>query len=99
MVANAHQNIEPEAIKTFDLGYLVAVGGFLVFINCLPVFEFVLHGNPHVKLCLGEGSKQPLTSLMMIGILSRLGSADGLQIFIQKKTYYILLYFRHCYIV
>ena len=36
---------------------------------------------------------------MMIGILSRLGSADGLQIFIQKKTYYILLYFRHCYIV
>ena len=68
MVANAHQNIEPEAIKTFDLGYLVAVGGFLVFINCLPVFEFVLHGNPHVKLCLGEGSKQPLTSLMMIGM-------------------------------
>ena len=68
MVANAHQNPGLEAVKTFDLGYLVAVAGFLVFINGLPVLEFVVHGNPYVKLCLGEDSKQPLTSLMMIGL-------------------------------
>ena len=42
MVANAHQNPDPEAMKTFDRGYLVAVVGFLVCIDGSIILDYYI---------------------------------------------------------
>ena len=42
MVANAHQNPDPEAMKTFDRGYLVAVVGFLVCIDGSFILDYYI---------------------------------------------------------
>ena len=71
MVANAHQVVEPEAKKIFDIGYLVVVFGFfLVFIATLPVLQFTRDEIPFVSRCISgeEDLKNGQPNLVFITV-------------------------------
>ena len=55
MVANAHNEPDPEGMKIFDRGYLVGVGIFIILLNILPLLQFWVHGIPEIEDCRGQG--------------------------------------------
>ena len=63
MVANAHQEQEPEGKRIFDIVYLAGLVGVISVVNVPPVLEFVLRPPPFRERCLGEVTKRNLSSL------------------------------------
>ena len=53
MVANAQGVPGPEEKKIFDIGYLVAVFGFLLFFTALPFLQYATVGISFVSRCNG----------------------------------------------
>ena len=51
MVANAHQEQEPEGKRVFDIGYLVGVVGLLVVVISLPPMIYYVNGIPFIERC------------------------------------------------
>ena len=66
MVANAPHDPGNEGRRIFDIGYLVAVSVFLLLVNGFPLFQFLVHGNPHVVMCQSQGQDHITVSPLMI---------------------------------
>ena len=71
MVANAHQEREPQQIYIFDMVYMAAVSAFPLALISLPFLELWAHDLPFVKRCLGKHKDQPIK----IPILWKIGLA------------------------
>ena len=60
-------------MRLFDTGYLVAVLAFSLASTGFPVVQFLVHGNPHLSQCRGQGENQgedlAVTPLMIIGVI------------------------------
>ena len=57
MVANAHQEQEPEGKRVFDIGYLVGVVGLLVVMIPLPLMIYHVNGIPFIERCLDSDTR------------------------------------------
>ena len=57
MVANAHQEQEPEGKRVFDIGYLVGVVGLLVVMIPLPLMIYYVNGIPFIERCLDSDTR------------------------------------------
>ena len=70
MVANAHQNQDLEAMKTFDRAYLVAVVGFLVCIDGSIILDYYIRFE-NLRQCQSPDSllEKPIKIGVAVGLL------------------------------
>ena len=72
MVANAHQDQDPEVRKIYDGGYLVGVVGLSAFCVCIPLVKLTAPNEiPITELCMGNISTQePVLLLVIVAVFA-----------------------------
>ena len=72
MVANAHQDQDPEVRKTYDSGYLVGVVGLSAFCVSIPLVKLTASDEiPITELCMGNISTQePVLLLIIVAVFA-----------------------------
>ena len=69
MVANAHQERDPEQIKIFDTVYIAGLTAFLLAFISLPFMELLVHDLPLTRRCHGKSDDKPIKNS---GIISNI---------------------------
>ena len=86
MVANAHQEQEPEGKRVFDIGYLVGVVGLLVVVIPLPLMIYYVNGIPFIERCLDADTRQTDPGMLRVTVIALSLSAFTFTILISLRT-------------
>ena len=91
MVANAHQEQEPEGKRVFDIGYLVGVVGLLVVMIPLPLMIYYVNGIPFIERCLDADTRHADTrqtdpGMLRVAVIALSLSAFTFTILISLRT-------------